>query len=148
MSTLNCRFRRQVIGQVLEKDDFTLAAVRKKPWQTTDGKRSERKRTKARNGVRVGHLNDRFVLDELKQQYYWVAGLEESPDAVEPETRMLQGSLVVVVGSEGAGISRLTREKCDFLVRLPMYGRIDSLNAAIAGSIMLYLVRQANKVEK
>ena len=95
--------------------------------------------------ARVTNLNR--AIDELKEQNYWVAGLEESPDAVAPQTRMLQGSLVVVVGSEGAGISRLTREKCDFLVRLPMYGRIESLNAAIAGSIMLYLVRQANSAE-
>jgi 23S rRNA (guanosine2251-2'-O)-methyltransferase len=47
------------------------------------------------------------------------------------------------VGSEGSGLSRLTREKCDFLVRLPMYGRVESLNAAVAGSIVLYLARQA-----
>jgi 23S rRNA (guanosine2251-2'-O)-methyltransferase len=44
----------------------------------------------------------------------------------------------IVVGSEGRGLSRLTRETCDFLVRLPMRGRVGSLNAAVAGSIVMY----------
>ena len=52
----------------------------------------------------------------------------------------------MVVGSEGEGLSRLTREKCDFLVRLPMTGRVESLNAAVAGSIVLYHARQARIV--
>ena len=51
--------------------------------------------------------------------------------------------LSVVVGSEGEGLSRLTREKCDFLVRLPMVGAVESLNAAVAGSIVLYAAREA-----
>ena len=65
------------------------------------------------------------------------------------EKRLLTGllsyglALAVVVGSEGKGLSRLTREKCDFLVRLPMVGTVESLNAAVAGSIVLYAARQA-----
>jgi 23S rRNA (guanosine2251-2'-O)-methyltransferase len=47
------------------------------------------------------------------------------------------------VGSEGSGLSRLTRERCDFLVRLHTVGAVESLNAAVAGSIVLYLARQA-----
>ena len=50
-----------------------------------------------------------------------------------------------MVGSEGEGLSRLTRERCDFLVRLPMLGQIGSLNAAVAGSIVLYAARQARQ---
>jgi 23S rRNA (guanosine2251-2'-O)-methyltransferase len=49
---------------------------------------------------------------------------------------------VVVVGSEGRGLRRLTRERCDLLVRIPMYGKIESLNAAAAGSIALYQLRE------
>jgi 23S rRNA (guanosine2251-2'-O)-methyltransferase len=52
----------------------------------------------------------------------------------------LRGSLALVVGSEGQGMRRLVRETCDFLVRLPMRGRVNSLNAAVAGSVVLYEV--------
>jgi 23S rRNA (guanosine2251-2'-O)-methyltransferase len=52
----------------------------------------------------------------------------------------LTGPLAVVVGSEGEGMSRLIREKCDFLVQLPMLGKIGSLNASVAGGIVLYEV--------
>jgi 23S rRNA (guanosine2251-2'-O)-methyltransferase len=55
---------------------------------------------------------------------------------------MLSGALALVVGSEGSGLTRLTREKCDFLLRLAMVGEVESLNAAVAGSIVLYLARQ------
>jgi 23S rRNA (guanosine2251-2'-O)-methyltransferase len=55
----------------------------------------------------------------------------------------LQGPLAVVVGSEGEGIRALVRQKCDFLLRLPMRGQIESLNAAVAGSIVLYLASLA-----
>ena len=48
------------------------------------------------------------------------------------------GALVLVIGGEGRGLSRLTRENCDFLVRLPMAGHINSLNASVAGAILLY----------
>ena len=92
--------------------------------------------------ARISNLNR--AIDELKERNFWVAGLEEDAEAQAPQAKMLTGALAVVVGSEGAGISRLTREKCDFTVRLPMYGRIESLNAAVAGSIMLFLVRQAH----
>ncbi len=51
----------------------------------------------------------------------------------------LDGALAVVVGSEGEGLRPLVRQSCDFLVRLPMLGQIESLNAAVAGSIVLYL---------
>jgi 23S rRNA (guanosine2251-2'-O)-methyltransferase len=50
----------------------------------------------------------------------------------------LTGSLALVVGNEGKGISRLVREHCDLLVKLPMFGHVNSLNAAVAGSISLY----------
>mgnify|MGYP000989440472 CR=1 FL=1 len=47
-------------------------------------------------------------------------------------------NLALVVGSEGKGMSRLTKEACDFIVRMPMVGRINSLNASVAGSILMY----------
>ncbi len=50
----------------------------------------------------------------------------------------LTGALALVVGNESKGISRLVREHCDLLIKLPMRGRVNSLNAAVAGSIALY----------
>ncbi len=53
-----------------------------------------------------------------------------------------RGAIALVLGSEGEGLHRLVREKCDFLVRLPMWGKVDSLNVAVAGSIVLYEARR------
>jgi 23S rRNA (guanosine2251-2'-O)-methyltransferase len=82
------------------------------------------------------------TVDELRASGVWVVGLDGSArqsiysvDLTEP--------LALVVGSEGAGLRRLTREHCDVLASLPMIGRVASLNAAIAGSIAMYeVVRQ------
>src|SRR5947209_4160251 len=79
-------------------------------------------------------------LERLKEAGVWVAGLEGVPEAGPLDEADLRGALALVVGSEGGGISRLVRERCDFLVRLPMRGRIASLNAAVAGSIALYAI--------
>jgi len=50
----------------------------------------------------------------------------------------LKGPLALVIGSEGEGISRLVKEKCDFLVEIPMYGNINSLNASVAAAVLMY----------
>ncbi len=77
------------------------------------------------------------TIDFLKKQNIWVIGL-----AGEGRTRYfdadLTGPLALVVGNEGKGISHLVREHCDLLINLPMRGQINSLNAAVAGSIVLY----------
>lgn len=78
------------------------------------------------------------ALQALKAQRFWVAGLEAAAQAIPLERADLSGPLVLVVGSEGEGLSRLTRETCDWLIALPMRGQIESLNAAVAGSIVLY----------
>ena len=70
----------------------------------------------------------------------WWASLPE-PIAQELARAGFSGALALVLGSEGAGLGRLVREKCDFLVRLPMWGKVSSLNVAVAGSIVLYAVR-------
>ncbi len=77
------------------------------------------------------------TLEELKTRGLWTVGLEGSaPQSY--ETVDVGLPLAVVVGSEGTGLSRLVRETCDLLVRLPMRGHVSSLNAAVAGSLMLY----------
>ena len=77
------------------------------------------------------------VVDFLKKKNIWVIGLD-SETKMEYDKADLTGALALVVGNEGKGISRLVREHCDALIKLPMHGHISSLNAAVAGSIALY----------
>lgn len=74
----------------------------------------------------------------LKEQRVWIAGMETQRGAQPYYEADLVGPLAVVVGSEGKGMRRLVRESCDFLVHLPMLGHVSSLNASVAGSIVLY----------
>ncbi len=77
------------------------------------------------------------TIEFLKKQNIWVIGLDGEAKT-EYDKVDLTGPLALVVGSEGKGIKRLVREHCDLLIRLPMHGHINSLNAAVAGSIVLY----------
>ncbi|HSV85099.1 MAG TPA: TrmH family RNA methyltransferase, partial [Levilinea sp.] len=83
------------------------------------------------------------AITTLKEAGAWVIGLEGSPNAQQLEKVRLDGPLALVVGGEGEGMRELVRKSCDVLVRLPMYGHIESLNAAVAGSVMIYLALQA-----
>jgi 23S rRNA (guanosine2251-2'-O)-methyltransferase len=77
------------------------------------------------------------VIEQLKDENVWVVGLAGEAKTLYTQAN-LTGPLALVVGNEGKGISRLVREHCDVLVKLPMHGNINSLNAAVAGSIALY----------
>lgn len=83
------------------------------------------------------------TLAQLKEGGAWVIGLEEGERSQTPDQVDLTGPLAVVVGSEAEGMRHLVRSSCDFLLALPMRGKIDSLNAAVAGSVALYLIWQA-----
>ena len=76
-------------------------------------------------------------IEYLKKQHIWVVGLAGEAQILYTKAN-LAGPLALVVGNEGKGISRLVREHCDLLIKLPMHGHINSLNAAVAGSIALY----------
>jgi 23S rRNA (guanosine2251-2'-O)-methyltransferase len=78
------------------------------------------------------------TMEELKEKGVWIVGLEDLTDAQDYRQADLNMPLALVVGSEGHGLSRLVRERCDLWIRLPMRGHIESLNAAVAGSIALY----------
>ncbi len=78
------------------------------------------------------------AIGRLKAHDVWVVGLEAVRDAQLYHEADLTGPLALVVGSEGQGLRQLVRERCDFLVGLPMQGKVTSLNAAVAGSIVLY----------
>lgn len=80
------------------------------------------------------------AIDRLKSHDVWVAGLEAMPGAQQINQANFSGPLALVVGSEGQGLRRLVRERCDFLVQLPMRGQVRSLNASVAAAVTLYEV--------
>ncbi|MFC7787213.1 MULTISPECIES: 23S rRNA (guanosine(2251)-2'-O)-methyltransferase RlmB [Rossellomorea] len=79
------------------------------------------------------------AVDELKERGVWVAGTDAKG---KQDFRQLDGTLPIglIIGSEGKGMSRILRDKCDFLVQLPMVGHVTSLNASVAASILMYEV--------
>jgi 23S rRNA (guanosine2251-2'-O)-methyltransferase len=77
-------------------------------------------------------------LEQLKHAGAWVVGLAGEPGASSAGGIPRSGGVAIVVGNEGEGMRPLVRQSCDFLLSLPMRGRIESLNAAVAGSIVLY----------
>ncbi len=85
------------------------------------------------------------AISTLKEQGVWIVGLEGDPQAEGVENVRLDGTLALVVGNEGEGMRRLVKDSCDVLMRLPMRGRVASLNAAAAGSVALYLAWQARE---
>lgn len=96
----------------------------------------------AASWVKVARVpNLAAAVRELKDKGVWIYGTDMSGDDV--YSTDLTGAVALVIGSEGFGMSRLMRESCDFLISLPMYGRINSLNASVAAGICMYeAVRQ------
>lgn len=81
------------------------------------------------------------AIDKLKENDVWIYGTDASGELYTNVS--LTGSIALVIGSEGFGMGRLIKEKCDFLLKLPMYGKVTSLNASVAGGIFMYeAVRQ------
>lgn len=76
------------------------------------------------------------VIDELKKEGLWITAADM--DGEEMYKIDLQGALGIVIGSEGEGIGRLIREKCDFIASIPMEGDINSLNASVAAGVLMY----------
>lgn len=94
--------------------------------------------------VRVAHVvNLVRAMEDLKEAGLWLTGLDFTEDA-RPYTKVdFRGRVGLVVGAEGAGLSRLVREKCDFVAKLPMPGGFESLNAGVAAGVALYeILRQ------
>ncbi len=85
-----------------------------------------------------------MTIDLLKQQGVWIYGADMSGEDCSKTS--LSGPIALVIGSEGFGIGRLIKEKCDFLIKLPMLGKINSLNASVAAGIFMYeIVKQRSK---
>lgn len=85
--------------------------------------------------VQVGNIAR--ALQDLKDAGFWVAGADERGEQ-DLWAAPLSGRLVLVMGAEGAGLARLTRERCDFLVRIPVAGRVSSLNVAQATTVLVF----------
>lgn len=87
--------------------------------------------------VRVNNLSQ--IVDELKKRNVWIAGTD-AKESVDYRKMDASLPLAVIIGSEGKGMSRILREKCDFLYQLPMVGHVTSLNASVAASLLMYEV--------
>jgi 23S rRNA (guanosine2251-2'-O)-methyltransferase len=93
--------------------------------------------------IRIGNIVN--AIEQLKRAGFWVAGLDVSAKQNYFDCD-LSGPLVIVVGSEGRGISRLVAEHCDFLLHIPMFGKTNSLNASVSFAVIVYeLLRQRLK---
>lgn len=81
------------------------------------------------------------TIEELKAQGIWVACADMDGELMYQTD--FKGAIALVIGNEGEGVSRLVKEKCDFVVKIPMYGQITSLNASVAAGVLMYeVVRQ------
>ena len=92
--------------------------------------------------AKVTNISD--TLETLKKHGLWVAGADMDGELY--NSKDLTGPMALVIGSEGKGLGRLVKEKCDFLVSIPQKGSISSLNASVAAGVLMYeMVRQRDK---
>lgn len=95
--------------------------------------------------AKVTNINN--TIEGLKEKGIWIYGADMDGESYCFDVNF-DGAAAIIVGSEGRGISRLTKEKCDVLVKIPMVGNITSLNASVAGGIMMYeILKQRLKRE-
>ncbi|OGS44779.1 MAG: 23S rRNA (guanosine(2251)-2'-O)-methyltransferase RlmB [Elusimicrobia bacterium RIFOXYD2_FULL_34_15] len=89
--------------------------------------------------VRVANIV--YAIETLKKNGFWTYGADMSGENI--SGKEIKGKIAVVIGNEGSGLKRLTKEKCDFLVKIPITPRISSLNAGMSASIIFYeIIRQ------
>lgn len=93
--------------------------------------------------VPIGNIPQ--TIDELKKRGFWIAGADM--DGEDYYKSNLTGPMVVVIGAEGKGLGRLVKEKCDLIVSLPMQGGVASLNASVAGAVVLYEIVRQRRVQ-
>ncbi|GFN36567.1 23S rRNA (guanosine(2251)-2'-O)-methyltransferase RlmB [Tepidimicrobium xylanilyticum] len=95
--------------------------------------------------AKVSNLSN--TIDILKEKGLWVYGADVDGENYYFDMNF-EGPIALVIGSEGKGLSRLVKEKCDFLVKIPMFGNVSSLNASNAASILIYEVVEQNHEQK
>ena len=84
----------------------------------------------------VTNLNN--TIKYLKKQGYWIVGAEATDESILYNKMKYDMPICLVIGSEGKGLSRLVRENCDYLIKIPMVGHVNSLNASVSCSILVY----------
>lgn len=99
----------------------------------------------ALNHIKVARVtNINHAIDELKENGFWVYGAEVGGESIYKTN--LKGKLCLVIGGEDSGVKRLTKEKCDGIISIPMFGQVNSLNASVACGVAVYeAVRQRNE---
>ena len=91
----------------------------------------------AANHIKVAKVNSvNRTVDELKKQGFWLYALEADGSSIYDAD--LKGDIAIVVGGEDSGVRRLTREKCDYTLSIPLKGKVNSLNASVALGIAVY----------
>ncbi len=98
------------------------------------------------NYVKVARVtNITESIKYLKEKGLWIYGLDME-GASDIYSEKLEGAIGIVIGNEGSGISRLVRENCDVIIKIPMFGKINSLNASVSAAITMYeVIRRKNK---
>ena len=91
-------------------------------------------------------VNISAALEELKSAGLWIAGADMAGESMYKQD--MTGAFALVIGNEGEGLSRLVRERCDYLVSIPMSGHVDSLNAGVAAGILLFEKRRQESVKQ
>ena len=84
------------------------------------------------------------TIDELKKNGFWIVGTALE-DSVDYRSIDYSGKIALVIGNEGSGMSKLVKNACDFIAKIPMYGTTNSLNASVASGIMIYEVIRNRK---
>jgi 23S rRNA (guanosine2251-2'-O)-methyltransferase len=84
------------------------------------------------------------TLRHLKDEGFWIVGLDAAGDKLYTQADYTT-PIAIVVGNEGRGIRRLVRENCDHLVKIPLYGKLESLNASVAGALVMYEVAKQRR---
>ena len=93
----------------------------------------------------VSVTNIANTIKELKDNGFWVVGTALSDKSVDYRSVDYSGKIALVIGNEGAGMSQLVEKSCDYVVKIPMYGTTNSLNASVAAGIMIYEIIRDRK---
>ena len=95
--------------------------------------------------AQVSNIN--YTIDQLKAKNIWVVGADQNASQNHFDADM-SGPLGIVIGAEGGGLHRLVKDKCDFLVKIPMYGMVNSLNASVAAALLFFEARLQRETSK
>jgi 23S rRNA (guanosine2251-2'-O)-methyltransferase len=87
------------------------------------------------------------TLEELKGKGFWIVGTDTESDKLYTDVDYTT-PIAIVIGNEGKGIRQLIKERCDFVVKIPLYGIVESLNASVAGALVMYEVVRQRKISK